>query len=149
MLQVGTLLDLKTPTSADKRWIFFCWVTQKHTPFNMVHYQRGASITLKPLLFLINNAALIFYHRSCTRLIFHRCRCLPVFLRWNSPADEKWMAPSSLRLHPSPCSVWPCCTAQLAGQTNQWTRSRDWSDHSVPSTKHGLRPPHCWQVVSL
>lgn len=33
MLQVGTLLDLKTPTSADKHWIFFCWVTQKHTPF--------------------------------------------------------------------------------------------------------------------
>lgn len=59
----------------------------------MVHYQRGASITLKPLVFLINNAALISYHRRCTRLIFHRCRCLPVFLRWNSPADEKLMTP--------------------------------------------------------
>lgn len=35
MLQVGTLLDLKTPTSADERWIFFYCIEshKKHTPF--------------------------------------------------------------------------------------------------------------------
>lgn len=40
--------------------IFLLSHTKKIHPSNMVHYQHGASITLKPLLFWMNNAALIF-----------------------------------------------------------------------------------------